>query len=215
MFAQISYDRVVNFLKDPSERKKVDELYSKMDKWPQRLKIIKGEPGQLSIPDIDRELKRLEKEEGFQAEVKIVDYLNLLKPSVQTLKDNDDQTTIVWDMQNSAKDPSRPSIYVTASQANMAGAEIDKDGKPVKVKQHHQGRSIGISQAVDNSIGIDIEYTGSKSNEGGNPPPQIILSPLFLRDGSIMYPEVRCVSEIDRMCIDREQRKLWDEVEWT
>jgi hypothetical protein len=212
MFTSINYDRVVNYLKDSQERKHVDQLFEKIDKWPQRLKVIKGNPNELTIPDLDRELRRLEREEGFTAEVKIIDYLNLMKASTAVQRDNDEQTEICWDMQKSAKDPSRPSIFITASQANMAGAEIDKDGKPVKVRQHHQGRSIGIAQAVDNSIGIDVEYT--KGQDGSAAPPNIILSPLFFRDGSIMYPEVRLVSEIDRMCIDRSINKLWEEAEW-
>jgi hypothetical protein len=213
MFTQINYERVVNSLLTAEERKVVDELFSKLNSWPQRLKVIKGEPHQIGTSEVKRELKRLQKDEGFNADVGIFDYLNILKPSSGGSADDWlGQTQLVWDLQQMAKAPGEEMILVTATQANMAGAEVDKEGKPIKLRQHHQGRSLGIAQAVDATIAIDIEVTGKPEDQMASPP-QIILSPLYLRDGFIIYPEVRLVSEIDKMCLDREQRKLWEEAE--
>jgi|SRR5579872_1766228 len=212
MFSQINYDRIVNCLKTPEEKKKVEELFAKLHSWPQRLKVIKGEPHLLGTKDVERELKVLEQTEGFVADVKIYDYANLLRPSTSERADDHlGQTQLVWDLQEVAKAQGKQAIVVTATQANMAGAEVDKDGKPVKLRQHHQGRALGIAQAVDATIAIDIEV-GKVEQEIASPP-QIVLSPLYLRDGVILYPEVKLVSEIDRMCLDREQRALWEEVE--
>jgi hypothetical protein len=213
MFTQVNYERVVNSLLTKEERKQVDEMFAKINSWPQRIKVIKGDPHIIGTVEIERELRALRRNEGFVADVKIYDYLNILRPS--TGGNADDwlgQTQLCWDLQGVAKAPGDECIVVTATQANMAGAEVDKDGKPIKLRQHHQGRSLGIAQAVDATIAIDIEITG-KADEAQTMPPQIILSPLYLRDGFIQHPEIRLVSEIDRMCLDREQRKLWEEVE--
>jgi hypothetical protein len=211
MFTQVNYERIVNSLLTVEERNQVEELFAKINSWPQRLKVIKGEPYAIGTREVERELATLKRKEGFVADVKIYDYLNILNPSTGGKADDWlGQTQLCWDLQNVAKAPGNECICITATQANMAGAEVDKDGKPIKLRQHHQGRSLGIAQAVDATIAIDIEVTG-KADEAQTAPPQIILSPLYLRDGFIMYPEVRLVSEIDKMCIDRGQRALWEE----
>jgi len=174
------------------------------------MKIIRGEPKRTGVIEIERELDALEASENFVSDLKIYDYLNLLKPSVGTNDDHLGQTQIVWDLQTVSKKKDKEAVVVTASQANMEGAGVDKDGKPVKLRADNQGKSIGISQGVDNSIGINIEL-GQTDQLGVMQPPQIILSILFMRDGAIREPEIRLVSEIDRMCLDRGMRDLWSE----
>jgi hypothetical protein len=211
MFTQINYDRIVNSLMTLAERKVVDDLFAKMAGWPQRLKIIKGDPHLMGTVEVRRELDILRKLEGYVADVKIFDYLNIMRPSTGGQADDHlGQTQLTWDLQQEAKHPGEECVVVTATQSNMAGAEVDKEGKPIRLRQHHQGRAIGIAQAVDATIGIDIEQ--GKVEDGVAQPPQIILSPLYLRDGVILYPEVRLVSELDRMQPDREMKRLWDEV---
>lgn len=213
MFTQINYDRIVNSLMTSAERKVVDELFAKMNGWPQRLKIIKGDPHLMGVVEVRRELELLRRTEGYVPDVEIFDYLNIMRPSTGGQADDHlGQTQLTWDLQQEAKTPGEEKVVITATQSNMAGAEVDKEGKPIKLRQNHQGRAIGIAQAVDATIGIDIEQ--GKVDGDVAQPPQIILSPLYLRDGVILYPEVRLVSEIERMTLDREQRKLWDETEW-
>jgi len=212
MFTQINYERVVSALKVPEEEEYAQKLFTRLNGWPQRLKVIKGEPHSISVTDVERELRVLEKLEGFVADVKIYDYLNIMKPSNgEKADDHIGQAQLVWDLQNVAKTVGKESIVVTATQSNMEGAGVDKEGKPIKIKQHHQGRALAIAQAVDATIGVDIEQ--SKSEGSSAQPPQIILSPLYIRDGAILFPEIRLVSEIDRMCLDREIKRLWEEVE--
>jgi hypothetical protein len=112
-------------------------------------------------------------------------------------------------MQTYAKRKGRESIVVTATQANMAGLEIDTAGKPIKINASHQGRSIGIAQAVDATIAVNLEVT--QTEDSGWQPPQILLSLLYLRDGKIIQPDIKLESVIDAMCIDVSQRSLWDE----
>jgi len=209
MFTQINYDRIVNYLKSPSEKKFADDLFRRIDSWPQRLKIIKGEPKRTGVVELDRELKSLSRD-GFVAELGVYDYANLMKPSVGQSDDHLGQTQVIWDMQNSAKQNNR--IIVTASQANVAGAGVDKDGKPIKLREDMQGKALGISQAVDNSIAINIEL-GQVDEHGRANPAQIILSILFMRDGKITEPDIRLLSEVDRMCLDRGMRELWSEAQ--
>jgi hypothetical protein len=214
MFTQINYERIVSYLKTPKEKEYADKLFERINNWPQRLKIIKCEPREMGVVDLEREFDALEREEGFVAEVKIYDYLNLMRPSIGNIDDHLGQTQIVWDMQQVAKRPNKGAIVVTAAQTNMEGAGLDKDGKPTKVSAHHQGRALGIAQGVDASIGINIDPP-PQADGGAVAPPQIILSLLYLRDGKIKEPDIRLVSEVDRMCMEREMRFLWDEAsEW-
>lgn len=215
MFSAINYNRIVNALKSKAEKQAMDELFSRMDSWEQRLKVIKGEPSLIGTVEIEALLSEEKRKSGFVADVKIYDYLNIMKPSTGGKADDHlGQTQLVWDLQSVAKKANELAVVITATQANMAGAEIDKDGKPVKLRQHHQGRAIGIAQAVDATIGIDVEL-GKSDDSGYAAPPTLVLSPLYLRDGVILYPDVRLVSEIDRMCVDREMRRLWEEThEW-
>jgi hypothetical protein len=211
MFSQIHYDRVVHALKTPEERVYADELFERINSWPQRLKIIKGDPYKISTVDVERQLDVMREREGFVAEVKIYDYLNVMRPSVDHHDEHKNQEQLIWDTQAVAKDKTRPSIVVTATQTNMAGAEVDKDGKPVRVQIQHQGKNIAFVQAADSTVAINLELC--KVEGALAVPPRLILSPLLLRNGAILYPDVPLVSQIDQMCLDREQRRLWEEVD--
>lgn len=214
MFLQLNYDRVCSYLKTPAEKAYADTLFQRMHAWPQRLKIIKGTPQQTGTAEVERELLVAREKDGFRADVKIYDYMNIMKPSVKSVRDDwQAQTQIVWDLQGVAKKKGDESIVITASQTNVAGLATDKEGKPVKVQTQHQGRAIGITQGVDATIAIDMEPPKTGEFNEGALRPTIILSLLQLRDGAITTPEIRLVSEIDRMCIEREQRRLWNEVD--
>jgi hypothetical protein len=210
MFTQLNYERLVSFLKTKKEKEYADQLMDRINKWPQRLKIIKGEPNKTGTLEVEQELAVLNSEEGFVAEVKIYDYLNIMKPSTGAADDHLGQTQLVWDLQAVAKAKGQECVVVTASQANTGGLELDKNGKPIKIQVSHQGKSIGISQAVDATIAINLD-PGPIDEGGLVAPPQIILSILFLRNGKVSIPDVKLVSEIDRMCMDRSQRHLWEE----
>lgn len=215
MFLQLNYNRVCSYLKTKEEKAYADAVFARINSWPQRLKIIKGEPQQTGTLEVARELRIYEEREGFVPDVEIYDYLNIMRPSTKVGGGRDDwqtQTQLVWDLQARAKQKSHPRIVVTASQTNVAGLATDKEGKPVKVQSQHQGRAIGITQGVDATVAIDLE-PGRVDELGITIPPTIILSLLYMRDGAITDPEIRCVSEIDRMCLEREQRRLWNEVE--
>ena len=56
------------------------------------MKIIRGEPKRTGVIEIERELDALEASENFVSDLKIYDYLNLLKPSSD--RDPDDTTGI-------------------------------------------------------------------------------------------------------------------------
>lgn len=214
MFLQLNYDRVCSYLKTPEEKAYADAVFKRMQSWPQRLKIIKGEPQKTGTAEVERELRVLRENEGFRADVKIYDYLNIMKSSKEFGHDDwKGQTQVVWDMQGVAKKKGEECIVVTASQTNVAGLATNKDGTPVKVQAQHQGRSIGITQGVDSTVAIDMEPGKADALGGPALPPTIILSLLYLRDGAITDPEIKMVSEIDRMCLNREQRRLWEEVD--
>ena len=214
MFLQLNYDRLCAYLKTREEKAYADAIFARINSWPQRLKVIKGEPQKTGVAEVERELRTMRERDGFRADVKLYDYLNIMKPSKESGHDDwKAQTQLVWDMQAVAKKKGDECIVVTASQTNVAGLATDKEGKPVKVQAQHQGRSIGITQGVDATVAIDMEPGRSDGIGGPTLPPTIILSLLYLRDGAINDPEIKMVSEIDRMCVEREQRRLWDEVD--
>lgn len=213
MFLQLNYDRVVEYLKTREEKEYADRVFARAQSWPQRLKIVKGDPQKTGTVEVERELKAIKQKDGFTADIKIYDYCNIMKASVRKKDDWETQTQIIWDLQAIAKARSEECIVVTASQSNMAGISTDKQGKPVDLQAHHQGRSLGIAQGVDATVAINIETGATDEATGNNQPPTIVLSPLYIRDGAITDSKIRLVSEIDRMCVDREIRKLWDEVD--
>lgn len=218
MVTRIGYDRIVQSLRTKAERVYADEIMQRLDTWQNRLKIVKGEPNRVSTHDVRATVNRLRHDEGFVPDVRIWDYLNIAKPSTtknlagKTMEDHDLQTQICLDLQAEAKDPVSPCISVTATQSNMGGLEVDKQGRPVKIGAHNQGRSIGIAQTLDNSLAVNLEVTSTE--DSGWQPPQIVLSIVFMRDGKISKPDIKLVSEIDNMCIDTSMRSLWSEAEW-
>lgn len=217
MITRIGYDRIVTGLKTKQEKAYADELMHRLDTWMNRLKVIKGEPYQTGIAQVRPELKRLAVTEAFVPELFVFDYLNIAKPSTaksadgKMLERHEQQTQIAFDMQSLAKDPINPCIIVTASQSNMAGLENDKNGRPIKIGAQHQGQSIGIGQAVDANIAVNLEVL--QTEDTGWQPPQIIFSILFLRNGKVVMPDIPLISAIDEMCIDRSTRALWHECE--
>ena len=217
MVTRIGYDRIVNALLTGGERQYADKLVERLDSWAHRLKVIKGEPYRTGVAQLRPELRRLELNEGFVPEVFIYDYLNIGKASISKSEDgrrleaHEIQTRIAFDLQGVAKDKKHPCIVMTAAQTNMEGLGLDKSGRPIKIGAQHQGQSIGIGQAVDANVAVNVETV--QTEDTGWQPPQLVLSILYLRDGKIIQPDIPLVSIIDEMCIDRSMRALWDEVD--
>jgi len=203
MFSGFNYDRIVNYLKTAEEKQKIDALMERINGWPHRLKLIKAIPYQTTVDDVERLLERWRIEDGFVADVTIWDYLNLVQPSKSSQEERLRNEQVVWDLQTHAKGSrtGQERVVVCASQAKAEALEVERLGA------EHQGKSIGISQAVDSSVAIN--QTAEERRDG-----IIVLSPLYLRDGSITKDEIILRSDLARMCISREQQDLWHEVEW-
>jgi len=215
MVTQIGYDRIVNGLLTKGERGYADQVMGRLDSWQNRLKVIKGEPYQTGMAQIEPEFDRLAAVEGFITETFVYDYLNIGKASRskghdgRPLAAHELQTQIAFDLQGTAKKKGSPKIVVTAAQTNVEGLGLDKNGRPIKITAQHQGQSIGIGQAVDANLAVNLETV--QTEDSGWQPPQLVISILYLRDGKIIQPDVPLVSIIDEMCIDRSMRNLWTE----
>lgn len=204
-FAQIDFKRLTEQARSPDEREHIEKMFSRMERWPQRIKIIAAPANETSVMDIAAQIDHLELSEGFSPEVLILDYGNIFKPSipVQDGQERKEQTQIVWDMQHVAKRSRTQRIVITAFQSNSDGIEA------ARLKQNQIGKSIGIAQALEGAIAIN-------QNEQEKPLGIITLSPMFLRYGPILHSDVTLDSDFTRMCIDKDSdRLLWSEVnEW-
>jgi hypothetical protein len=201
MFSGLSYDRVVNYLKTTEEKSRINELMDRIDGWPNRLKIVKAIPYKTTVQDIELRVRSLEAEEGFFPDVEIYDYLNLIGPSKSFPEERLRNEQATWDLQNHSKVQGSEKIVVTASQAKVEALSVSR------LDASHQGKSIGISQAMDSTVAIN--QTVEEHRDG-----LIVLCPLYLRDGNITKEEIVLRSDISRMCVSREMNDLWKEVEW-
>lgn len=143
-------------LADPAAWKKADAFVSELEeRLDVRLKIIQADPKHTSVEDIEAQLDVLQAEEGFEADVTIWDYANLIgiPKDRREKEDRINQENVIWDLQRHAKDIRRGGlrqrIVVTAVQA-----------KSEAIKKEHLdasdfGKSIGIPQAVDAMIGVN------------------------------------------------------------
>jgi hypothetical protein len=195
MFMGMNFDRVRNYLITRDEKASMDRLFSWLGSWNNRLKIIKCQPKQTTVPMIADELHRLQDKTGEGFDLINVDYLNLVAPTKNFREERLNQGQAVWDLKNLAD--SESALIIEASQANMGGATADRLGF------EHRGKSIDISQGIDISIAID---QNEKEREEG----LIVLSPTFCRWSQITIPEIVLDSDISRMVIDRDLHSLWD-----
>ena len=194
MFSTINYDRMLNLVVTQEEKDFVDKMFKWMDTWDNRLKIVKGTSKITPISAIDMETERLSTDEGFTPDVLILDYLNLVKPSVKSREERLEQAQAVWDIKNFAD--KWGVVVFTASQAKVEAVREDR------MESDHQGKAVDISQGVDMTIAID--QTAQEEADG-----IIVLSPLFSRHTKIRQDEIILDADIPRMCISRSLHDLW------
>lgn len=194
MFSQLDHARISSLLLTEDEKIFMDRQFQWMQGWQNRLKIIKCRPEETNVKDVEEEVKRLYEKEGFQADVEVWDYINIIAPTRFTRDDWKNQTRVVWDLKNHADEYS-VAVFV-ASQAKQEGIRAER------LQLDHRGKSIGISQALDLSIAID-------QNEHEKRDEIIVLSPMFSRVGPIKIPEIVLDSDLAKMVISREIQRLW------
>ncbi len=181
------------------DQEQVERVFNRIAKWPQKLKIMAVPANKTSVADIEAEIDSMELNDGFSPELVVVDYGNILAPSTSSKdkKDHQDQTQVVWDLQHLAKHGRTRRVVVTAFQSKQEGIKAER------LQADHVGRSIGIAQALDVAIAID---QNSNEKELGI----VTLSPMFIRNGPILYPEVTLDSVFSRMSVDRaSDQALW------
>lgn len=194
MFSELNYDRISNLLITQEERDALDTTFAWMRQWKNRLKIVKGTAYETSVRDVEEEIERLHDREDFVADVEIWDYLNIIAPSKQIREERLQQRQIVWDLKVHAE--KYGVAIIEASQSNLEGAQAERIGLG------HRGLSTDISRGIDLCIAID--QTEKEKDEG-----IIVLSPQFIRGGSITIPEIVLDSDLPRMVVSRELHRLW------
>jgi len=196
MFSELNYYRVDNAVLTPDEKRKMDAMFEWMGRWHNRLKLIKSTPKKTNMFDIEEICINEYERTGFKEDVIILDYVNIMGPSVKSREERIDQEQILWDIKQVAE--RRNSLVLTATQSNMSGVA---EGR---LSDTSRGKSIGISQALDLSIAID--QTKEEKEEG-----IICLSPKFARGFEISIPEIILDVDISRMCVSKELHNLWQE----
>jgi len=194
MFSLISYDRIAGALVTQEELDKLKTLYTWMDTWGNRLKVVKGKAFVTTSKDIIAEVERLHTAEGFIPDVIVVDYMNVLAANNKEREERHEQKNIIWDLKAVGEKYGCPII--TASQATRDAAIAER------ISQAQQGKAVDISQAVDLTIAID--QTPQEKASG-----IIILSPMFSRAGPILIPEIVLESDLSRMLVSRSLPDLW------
>lgn len=199
-FTGVSQKRLEQYLKTKDEKETADTLLKRVGNWRQRVKIIKAKPNETTVADVEADLLALRLGEGFDPDLTIWDYANLIAPSGRHREERLQQTQVVWDLLAHAQDSLRPRLVVTAFQAKMEGAKAER------LDVTHFGKTIGIIQGLD--VAIAINQTEDERQDGA-----IVFSPLVIRNGYISQPHCGVLSHIDRMCIAEETDDLWKEVE--
>jgi hypothetical protein len=196
MFSELNYYRVDNAVITVEEKQRMDSMFDWMDSWHNRLKLIKCVPKKTTMFDVEEICVAEYEKTGFKEDVIILDYVNIMGPSVKSKEERLDQEKILWDIKEVAD--KRNSLVLTATQSNMSGVA---EGR---LSDTSRGKSIGISQALDVSIAID--QTKEEKDEG-----IICLSPKFARGFEISIPEIILDVDISRMCVSKELHNLWQE----
>ena len=193
LFSQLSYDRVTSLALNQDEKDTMDRLFGWINLWPSRLKILKCVPKKTTIDEVVEFIEKLRVRENFVPDVIIIDYLNIVAPSVWDKEERLRQGTVVWDMKRMADKYNAPVF--TASQAKMEAVKAER------LDQSHRGKSIDISQSVNLSIALD--QTPEEREEG-----ILVFSPMFSRENPIIVPEVVVDTQLDKMQICREAKDL-------
>ena len=193
LFSQLSYDRVTSLALNQDEKDQMDRLFSWINLWTSRLKILKCIPKITTIDQVIEFIEKLQIRENFKPDVIIVDYLNIVAPTIWDREERLRQGQVVWDLKKLADTYNCPVI--TASQAKMEAVKAER------LNQSHRGKSIDISQGVNLSIALD--QTDEERDEG-----LLVFSPMFSRESPITIPEVVVDTNLDKMQICREAKDL-------
>jgi len=201
-FSGVDYSIVISSHRPPELEERLWERIKLINKLTNRLKIARGIPFRTNVDDIEMLLKHLEVEEGFKADVVIIDYFQVMGCTrYQGIWDTDDwkvMGAIAWDLVDFANRMNL--IIVGAIQTKAAGISASN------IKQEHYSRSIMFPQAIDNMIAIN--QTPEERREG-----IIRFSPLFIRDGEIKKEHCKVEAELWKMNIAKESERLWQEFE--
>lgn len=193
-FSLLDMERMSKLLLTQEELDAFRSTMKWMGGWDNRLKIVKATPYETTTVDLSQELERLRETEGFNPDVIIMDYMNIVKPSASFKEERLQQNRIAWDMKNLADIWGTP--FITASQANTEGSVADR------LKKDHQGKSIGIAQAVD--LTVTINQTAEEQAAG-----IVVLCPLISRAWPITQSEIVLDSDLNRMLISKSLPDLW------
>jgi len=208
LFNNINYNRLKAAAISKAERDLFDQRMEWVKSWQSRLKIVECTAKKTTIKDLSDWVDKHRELEGFIPDCFVLDYANIVRPSNHT-KDGDrmDQETILWDIKNLVKKYNIPCF--TATQSNQEGNKAmrvepkkNAEGRG-RLDTSHQGKSIGISQAVDATIGINQTDKEAEDNI-------LVLSILLARDAHITQPEIVLDCDITRMTISRDLHYLWD-----
>ena len=199
-FSGVPFTKLQENARTSEEKEHIEQVFDRVNNWPQRLKIWSGPAQRTSVADVAAEIEHLENTEGFSPEVVVLDYGNIFAPSIDMSRkeDHEKQTQVVWDMQDLAKRSRVKRVVVSAFQAKAEAATVDR------IQLDQVGKSVGISQALDAAIAIN-------QNKEEKHLGIITLSPMFLRYGPILHDEVTLDSDFTRMTIDRGSNSLWEE----
>ena len=193
----LKYDDMLGFQVDPEKYEQAREhILGLRSHLSNKLKIIKARPKHTTVADIEAQLDVLRQEEGFEADVTVWDYMNLigLEKGRMNKEERINQDTIVWDLQAHAKDErnngARRKIVITATQSK--GDAYKKE----HLDASDYGKSISIPQAVDCMIGINQTKQDKRDKK-------LRFSVLASRNSNVGDEvEVRC--DMSWMCVALE-----------
>lgn len=208
LFNNINYNRLKSAAISESEKAIFDDRMNWVKSWKSRLKIVECIPKTTTIKNLSDWVEKWRELEGFIPDCFVIDYANIVKPSVsQKEGERADQEKVFWDIKELVKIYNIPCF--TATQSNQEGnkamrVEAKKDGGGKgRLDTTHQGKSIGISQAVDATIGLNQTEAEAADN-------MLVLNILLARDVHVTNPEIVLDCDITRMTISRDLQHLWD-----
>ena len=194
LFGNINYNRISSLAISQDEKDQLDRKFYQLKNWGARLKLFKCQPQQTTIPEVIEHLELIKYREGFVPDVIVLDYLNIVAPSVKVNEERLQQQKIVWDIKSLADKYNIPVF--TASQAKMEANKVER------MDVTHRGKSIDISQGINLSIALD--QSEEEKEEG-----ILVMSPLFSREGDITIPEIVCETDLSKMVVCYSHYEMW------
>ena len=188
-------DRLYNKMEE-GERERFLKIYSKIRANGTELYFMKATPKKTGLIDIENRLDLLRRE-GKEFQVIIIDYLNLMKPSISSKTDDWlSQGEVAWDLVNLCQ-----MGYIVISAIQTRGKALDK--KDIKAGDY--GRSIVIPQAIDNLIAVN-------QTDAEKPASILRMEPLALRDGFTKSDDtaIKMEMKLSKMRISQEVNEYLD-----